>query len=225
MIKLTQISKTYDKKKVLNKLSLSISTEKITFLLGSNGSGKSTLISIIVGLISKDEGSIALRDLKESDIHLASEALNLPESFITKDAIQYFSKLKNVEEKQVKYWQEKLGLLEHLNKKIKTLSQGNRQKLNLLLCFLGQPKFVILDEPYNGLDPNAIILLRSILKELKQNGIGILVSSHLLKEAEDVYEEVIILQEGNLLLQASKEEVQENYASLEDAYQAKSLMP
>jgi ABC-type multidrug transport system ATPase subunit len=218
MIKLSSVSKKYKKVQAINKLSLTINPKLVTGIIGPNGSGKSTLINLLTGLVAMDEGAIKTDDFDITNISLSSEAIDLPNSYKVAQALKLFSISKQASEEQVQELIDKLDIRDQLDKNIKALSQGNKQRLNIAIALMGNSKLIILDEPNNGLDPAGFVLLRTLIIELKSAGIGVLIASHLLNEIESVCDEIIFLKNGMLQLHEERESIMRAYKSLELAY-------
>lgn len=111
-----------------------------------------------------------------------------------------------------------LELTDHLDKPVKDLSQGNKQRLNIACAILGDPKLVILDEPNNGLDPSGFIMLRELVLDLKAKGKTVIIASHLLSEIEQVCDHILFLNEGKVIADEKKSVLVDKFGSLEQAY-------
>ena len=109
------------------------------------------------------------------------------------------------------YWLEKFNILEYLNKKVKDLSKGNRQKIQFIVSNLHEPEFLILDEPFSGLDPISVEELKRCIIELKEEGKTIIFSSHRMDHVEELCDDLIILNHGNTVIKGNLKEIKENY--------------
>lgn len=223
MIELNQISKRFKKSQALQSVSLKIELNgKIYGLVGPNGSGKTTLISILSGFISSDSGSI-------SGIHkdtLGSFVGN--ESFLdhltVEEWLEFLQDLKNLkaDESTVSELLSLLKLDEEADKKIKSLSYGQKQRLGIVSAIVGRPKLVIFDEPLNGLDPSGVFLFKNTLSWLIQQKISVLYSSHRLDDLANYCNHLFLLNKGKLLfdgdfasfLKLGNGNIEESYHSL-----------
>ena len=137
-------------------------------------------------------------------------------SFTVKEMIEYYGVLKGMDEKDIDkkldYWLEKFEITEYKFKKIKELSKGNQQKIQFISAVINDPKLLILDEPFTGLDPINVGLLKNAVKELQKKGCSIIFSSHQMEYIEDFCEQLIILVHGKAILNGSLDEIKENYA-------------
>ncbi|TSA29939.1 MAG: ABC transporter ATP-binding protein [Ignavibacteriales bacterium] len=205
MITLNNYSKQYGSLKALSEINLNIPSGSLTFLVGPNASGKTTLIKSLLGLVKPTSGNIAVNGITlngdyeyRKEIGYVSQIANFPDN-LTVDEI--FRMVKDLREKQKNYDEELVSgfqLEPAFNKRLKTLSGGTRQKVNVAVAFLFDPKIIILDEPTAGLDPVASSLLKDkILKENKK-GKTIIFTSHILSEMEELAQNVVFLLEGKI---------------------------
>ena len=178
MLKLENVRKTYGSLVAVDNLSFSVKNGEIFGLLGENGAGKTTTFRMIMGLLEPDKGKITLDgkiiDYKGTDkIGFVTEERSLLTKLTVKEMIEYYGVLKGMDEsnidKKLDYWLEKFEITEYKNKKIKELSKGNQQKIQFISAVINDPKLLILDEPFTGLDPINVGLLKDAVKELKQS--------------------------------------------------------
>lgn len=219
-LKVTNVSKSYGKKKVVDNISFELDKPQIFGLLGTNGAGKTTTIRMILGILSIDEGEITYDGKK-----IARENINfgyLPEErgiypkTIIKDQLIYFAKLKGMNEKQaieaINYWAEKLEITEYLDKTAEKLSKGNQQKIQILSSFVHNPKLLILDEPFSGLDPINTEILKNVIKELLEKGTYIVFSSHQMAAVEEFCTSILILNQGKTIVKGSLKDIKAQYS-------------
>jgi ABC-2 type transport system ATP-binding protein len=218
MITLENISKKFGNTQALKGVALMIRKGCITGLIGKNGSGKSTLINILTGLIQSYDGKVSYQDLQKNGISLASESFGFLSFYKTKKILEIFRILKNANQEDVEKLIDHLELTDHLDKPVKDLSQGNKQRLNIACAILGDPKLVILDEPNNGLDPSGFIMLRELVLDLKAKGKTVIIASHLLSEIEQVCDHILFLNEGKVIADEKKSVLVDKFGSLEQAY-------
>lgn len=221
MLKLENVRKTYGSLVAVDNLSFSVKNGEIFGLLGENGAGKTTTFRMIMGLLEPDKGKITLDgkkiDYKVTDkIGFVTEERSLLTKLTVKEMIEYYGVLKGMDEsdidKKLDYWLEKFEITEYKNKKIKELSKGNQQKIQFISAVINDPKLLILDEPFTGLDPINVNLLKDAVKELQKKGCSIIFSSHQMEYIEDFCEQLIILVHGRAILNGSLDEIKENYA-------------
>ncbi|MEM1324975.1 MAG: ATP-binding cassette domain-containing protein [Bacteroidota bacterium] len=218
VISTRQLQVGYSKdKKVLHDLNLNVPEAAIYGFLGANGAGKSTTIRSILGLLQPTSGSIQLfgQDLKThrqpllgrigSLIESPSLYLHLSGRTNLKIACRYW----NLPEYRIDEVLGIVNLQRAAYKKAKQYSTGMKQRLGLAIALLSDPDLLILDEPTNGLDPNGIIEIRTILQELQARGKTIFLSSHLLTEVEKIVSQVGILKGGKLIFQGTMEELEQ----------------
>lgn len=221
MLKLENVRKTYGSLVAVDNLSFSVKNGEIFGLLGENGAGKTTTFRMIMGLLEPDKGKITLDgkkiDYKVTDkIGFVTEERSLLTKLTVKEMIEYYGVLKGMDEsnidKKLDYWLEKFEITEYKNKKIKELSKGNQQKIQFISAVINDPKLLILDEPFTGLDPINVGLLKDAVKELQKKDCSIIFSSHQMEYIEDFCEQLIILVHGRAILNGSLDEIKENYA-------------
>lgn len=221
MLKLENVRKTYGSLVAVDNLSFSVKNGEIFGLLGENGAGKTTTFRMIMGLLEPDKGKITLDgkkiDYKVTDkIGFVTEERSLLTKLTVKEMIEYYGILKGMDEsnidKKLDYWLQKFEITEYKNKKIKELSKGNQQKIQFISAVINDPKLLILDEPFTGLDPINVNLLKDAVKELQKKGCSIIFSSHQMEYIEDFCEQLIILVHGRAILNGSLDEIKENYA-------------
>lgn len=209
VLELKNLTKRIGNKNVVDDLSLTVNRGEIFGLLGPNGAGKTTAIRMIVGLISKSQGDVAVAgvDAKQDFVKTMTEIGAIVENpemykFLSgyQNLLQFARMAKDDISKERIYEVVKMVELENvIHKKVKTYSLGMRQRLGVAQAMLHNPSLLILDEPTNGLDPQGIYDFRSYLRELTKEGISVLVSSHQLSEMQMMCDRVAIIQEGKLV--------------------------
>lgn len=208
LVEVNNINKTFGRKKVLDNVSFFIDNNEIVGFVGPNGAGKSTTMKCIASLIFPDQGSVTVsgydvkreRELALSQMASLIESPGLYLDISGRENIKLFASLRNIKEERVKEVCEFTGLKEDLNRNVNGYSMGMKQRLALGIALLSKPKFLILDEPTNGLDPTGVILLRNTLLELVKNeDISILFSSHQLGEVEKLADRLICINQGKII--------------------------
>lgn len=215
----SQLSKKYQKNMALDKVSVKIKKGSIYGFIGQNGAGKSTLIRVITGLAYPNTGTFELfgksneRDIIEARKRIGTiiEGPALYPQMTAKENLEAHRLLKGIPGKECIGKTLKLvGLQDTGKKKAKNFSLGMKQRLGLAIALLGDPEFLILDEPINGLDPMGVVEIRELLKKLnREYGITILISSHILSELHLLATHYGIIHKGELLEQLSAKELQE----------------
>ena len=204
-----RITLSYDAQPIVKGISFSITEGKITALIGPNGAGKSSTFRILSGLVSPDSGVAFLDGIQMKSFNdLRSHCGYLLESA---DFYTYLSGKKNLEllialtksSADATELLEMVGLTKDANKKVQHYSKGMKQRLGLAQVLIDNPSFLILDEPFNGLDPEVKELILKLLTDLKNKGKGILVSTHLLEDIETIADNFILLNEGEIYLSGS----------------------
>ncbi|NCU04562.1 MAG: ABC transporter ATP-binding protein [Chitinophagaceae bacterium] len=217
MIIASNVTKTFGKLKALDNVSVNCNRGQSIALIGPNGSGKTTLIKSILGMVVPDSGFITfdqhniLHDWRYRErIGYMPQIGRYPDNM---NIAQVFTMMRDIRRNSITTDEElieEFGLNNMMQKKMRTLSGGTRQKVSAALAFLFNPDVLILDEPTAGLDPVASeILKQKIIKE-KQKGKLVLITSHILSELDDVVSEIIYLQEGKLQFHKSLQQLQED---------------
>lgn len=220
MLKLENVTKYYDNFKAVDNLSFTVNEGEIFGLLGVNGAGKTTTFRMIIGLLDSTEGKITL-DGKKIDYNVTdkigflTEERSLLTKLTVKEQVIYYGVLKGLEEKEIlkrlDYWLDRFHIKEYKEKKIKELSKGNQQKIQFITSIINEPKLLILDEPFSGLDPINVEMFMEVIRELKQKGTSIIFSSHRMEHVELFCEKLVILVHGKSVLSGSLKEIKKNY--------------
>lgn len=219
MISLKNVTKKYGRTKVLKACNLELTKGKIYGLVGKNGAGKTTMMRLIVGLSIPTFGDIELAS-KNIGTLIEAPALNL--SMSAKENLKFYRMLSTGE--NTGFSDEELldlvGLKNVGKKKAKDFSLGMRQRLGIAVALLGNPDFLMLDEPVNGLDPIGVIEIRNLVKELNEkHGMTILISSHNLAELYQTATDYIIIDSGVVKKEISQEQLEkENSGNLEEYF-------
>lgn len=224
MIQTTQLSKKYGSTEVLNIHSLEIPTGQSFGLVGNNGAGKTTFFNILLDLVRPTTGAIINHDLQ---VNTSEDWKNFTGSFIDESFLigyltpeEYFEFVgdlrgmnkADVDSFIVKFDEFFNGEIIGRKKYLRDLSKGNQKKVGIIAAMMGNPKVIILDEPFANLDPTTQIRLKKIIKELSENNqITVLISSHDLTHITEVCERIVVLEKGNLVkdIQTSAETLQE----------------
>ena len=220
MLKVEHVTKYYDDFKAVSDLSFEVKEGEIFGLLGVNGAGKTTTFRMIMGLLDKTEGNITLNgkqiDYSISDEigFLTEERSLLPSKTVLEQAI-FYGVLKGLNEKEVekrldKYLEE-FNISSYKNKKIKELSKGNQQKIQFIISVIHEPKLLILDEPFSGLDPINVEMFKKEILRLKKKGTMIIFSSHMMEHIEYFCDSLIILVKGTTVLEGKLTKIKKDF--------------
>ena len=215
-ITVTSVSKSYKAQKALNTVSFSADKGQIIGFLGPNGAGKSTMMKILTGFIKPDEGAVFVNDIDVLQNPLEAQKVigYLPEhnplytEMYVREYLQFQAAIFKVAKSQIEICIEKVGLTLEAHKKINQLSKGYQQRVGIAAAILHNPKVLILDEPTTGLDPNQIVEIRVLIKELGKDK-TVLFSTHIMQEVEAVCDRVIIIKKGSIILDKRLEDLQD----------------
>ncbi len=213
-ITVKNISKFYGKQKALDKISFSINSGEVVGFLGPNGAGKSTMMKLITTYLEQDEGEIIVNnyntlthkiDVKKSVGYLPEHNPLYNEMYVL-EYLNFLAGIHKVTKNRIEEVIELVGLTPEKSKKIKQLSKGYRQRVGLAGALLHNPEVLILDEPTTGLDPNQLIDIRNLIKEIGKTK-TVLFSTHIMQEVEAVCSRVIIINKGKLITDSTLEEL------------------
>jgi len=209
VVELKNLSKTIGKKKIIDNLNLSLYPGQITGFLGPNGAGKTTTIRMMVGLMEPTSGDviiegISLADDFEGGLSKVGVIVENPEmyKFISgyKNLLHFARMHEGVTKERINEVINQVGMQNRIHEKVSTYSLGMRQRLGLAQALLHRPKFLILDEPTNGLDPAGIREFRMHLRDIaEKEGVSVFVSSHMLSEIELMCDRIAVIQNGKLI--------------------------
>jgi ABC-2 type transport system ATP-binding protein len=225
IVKLQNVTKVIGKKKIIDNLSLDLLPGQITGFLGPNGAGKTTTIRMMTGLMKPTSGEVfidgqAISTNFEQSMSKVGVIVENPEmyKFMSgyKNLLHFARMNKNVTKARIDEVIVQVGLQNRINEKVSTYSLGMRQRLGLAQALLHRPKFLILDEPTNGLDPAGIREFRLYLRKIAiEEGVSIFVSSHLLAEIELMCDRIAVIQNGKLISIKEVKEDQESHYYVE----------
>ncbi|MCS1350025.1 ABC transporter ATP-binding protein [Mechercharimyces sp. CAU 1602] len=232
IVDIRRVSKSYLRKRAVDQLNIEIEAAQIYGLLGPNGSGKTTTIRMMMGLVQPDEGMITIcgYDVEAEPLEMKKRVGILPdadelvEDLSAWEFLQFIASLRSIPERMARHrakeWLQLLQLYEQRNQPLHSFSHGMRKKVQLVSAILHSPELLILDEPTTGLDPDMVITLKQILKRLREKGTAIFLSTHHLDFAQDLCDQVCLLQRGCAVAQGDTDEVlhMSGARTLEEAY-------
>ena len=213
-LELKNVHKSYGNHHVLKGVNLKVNSGRAMGLLGRNGSGKTTMIRGIMDVFDFDQGEIILDASADEIGYLPEERGVYPKSTLIEQMV-YFAMLKGVSKKKAKeraeYWLDRMDLNEYKNKKADNLSKGNQQKIQLAISLMHDPKVLILDEPFSGLDPVNSELLKTIVREEINKGKIVFFSSHQMATVEEFCDDIAILNQGKIVLEGDLRDIKSKY--------------
>jgi len=220
MIEIQKINKSYKKNHVLKDISISISGPGVVALLGPNGSGKTTLLKCFLGMVLPDSGDILFNGkstlneyLYRKNVSYLSQIARFPENLSARELISLMKEIKPGQTREDQFMK-MFNLEKELDKKMGSLSGGTRQKVNITLALMHDDPLIILDEPSTGLDPLSLKELKEFIREERERGKLILITTHILSLAEELADDVIFLLEGNIYFQGRIGELLSNQHEL-----------
>tara|TARA_B100000886_G_scaffold94274_1_gene62415 strand:+ start:19 stop:726 length:708 start_codon:yes stop_codon:yes gene_type:complete len=224
ILKANKISKSYGNKQILNDIDLEINTSNINGLLGPNGAGKTTFFYILAGLLHPSSGNITFNDALITKKSIKERAdlgiVYLPQEPSIFRALSVFNNIKSaleirkINKKDLNHKTEEI--LEDFDirsialQKGNELSGGQRRRVEIARSIALNPKFIMLDEPFAGIDPIAIQELKKLIEKLSKKGLGILISDHNVKATMDICEEIFVINQGFIISKGTPEEVSQN---------------
>lgn len=220
MLKVENVTKYYGDFKAVDNLSFDVDSGEIFGLLGVNGAGKTTTFRMIMNLIEPNSGKITFNNKKidynlTDKIGFLTEERSLLTKLTVKEQMLFYGALKSLDEDTILKRLDKLlkrfEISEYKDRKINTLSKGNQQKVQFISAIINEPKLLILDEPFSGLDPINIELFKSVILELKQKGTSIIFSSHRMDHVELFCEKLVILVKGKSVLEGYLKDIKKDY--------------
>lgn len=229
MLKIVGLTKTYGEKKAADNINLHINKGEIYGFIGHNGAGKTTTIKAVCGILQFDEGEIYIDgvSIKNDPVKCKSKLAYIPDNpdlydFMT--GIQYLNFVGDVFEvgadkrkALIKKYSDIFEMTENLSQLISSYSHGMKQKLAIIAAFIHEPKLIIMDEPFVGLDPKASYTLKQMMREVCDNGGAIFFSTHVLEVAEKLCDNIAIIKNGQIIKCGTMEQVKGD-ASLENVF-------
>lgn len=229
MLKIEHLTKTYGDKKAVDDLSLHIKSGEIYGFIGHNGAGKTTTLKACCGILQYESGEITVDgvSMKQDPLICKSKIAYIPDNpdlyeFMT--GIQFLNFVADIfsvdsatRKERIKNYADAFEITDDLGSPISAYSHGMKQKLAIISALIHEPKLIILDEPFVGLDPKATHLLKEIMRQMCDNGCAIFFSTHVLEVAEKLCDKVAIIKGGKLIRSGTMEEVKGD-TSLEDVF-------
>lgn len=217
---LEHVTKKFGDFTAVNDLSLTIPEKEMFGFLGANGAGKTTTFRMILGLLEANEGKITWNGKKidystSSDIGYLPEERGLYPKLKVSEQIVYLARLRKMYKqdtlKELDYWLDRFKVPDYKQKKVEELSKGNQQKIQFIAAVIHKPKLLILDEPFSGLDPVNVEMMKEAVIDLKNSGTSIVFSSHRMDHVEELCEHLCILHKGSPVVHGSLREIKRSF--------------
>jgi ABC-2 type transport system ATP-binding protein len=220
ILRIEDVVKTYDKHVAVNHVSFDVPEGFIFGMLGPNGAGKSSLIRMITAITRPDSGKIyfngeLLNSSHPEQIGYMPEERGLYKKMKVGDQLMYLAQLKglsyNDARTQIKYWFERLDIVDWWGKKVEELSKGMQQKAQFISTVIHRPRMLILDEPFSGLDPVNANLLKDEIYELHKQGTSIIFSTHRMEQVEEICDKIVLINKGQNVLFGGVNEIKQSF--------------
>jgi len=234
ILSLQNISKTFGDKKANDDITFDVTEGSIFGLLGPNGAGKTTLIRIITSIIIPDSGTLLidgkpLESAHQQVIGYMPEERGLYKKMKVGEHLIYLARLRNLSKKDAKdrvhYWLNKFNIADWHEKKVEELSKGMQQKVQFISTVLHEPKLLILDEPFSGLDPINSNLIKEEISELKKKGTAIIFSTHRMEQVEEICEDIVLINNGRNILSGTVRDIKQRFKENKYSISYKGTLP
>jgi ABC-2 type transport system ATP-binding protein len=216
-VEISHVSKSFNRQSVVKNISFDIAPGEVFGLIGPNGAGKTTIIRMLLDIIKPDSGEIRILNTPLSErtkdrIGYLPEERGMYRRLTVMDTLVYLGALKNKHsKKRALELLEKMEMISHKDKKISELSKGMAQKIQIIAAIIHDPEFVILDEPFSGLDPVNMKLVKDLILELGKEGKTILISTHMMDQVERMCDRIFMINKGSGVLYGSIGEIKSRY--------------
>jgi ABC-2 type transport system ATP-binding protein len=234
MLRVENVTKDYASQKAVDNISFSIAPGTIFGLLGPNGAGKSSLLRMVTGITKPDTGTIyfdgeRFNENKHNElIGYMPEERGLYKKMKAQEQAEYLGALKGMRKADIKtqidYWFNKLDMNTWRNKNVQDLSKGMSQKLQFVITALHQPKLLILDEPFSGLDPMNAEILKQEIYSLAENGTTIIFSTHRMEQVEEICDNIVLMNKGRNILEGNVADIKTKYKKNQFALQVNKAL-
>jgi len=219
-LRIEGVSKRFGEVLAVDNLNLEIPNNQLFGLLGANGAGKTTTIRMILGLLAPSQGQIRWNGEKlgyaiSDQIGYLPEERGLYPKLKVSEQLTYLGMLRGMErrviEAEIPKWLNRFRITDYANKKVEELSKGNQQKIQFIASVIHKPKLLFLDEPFSGLDPINVELLKDVVKEIAQKGTTIVFSSHLMQHVEELCSDICIMHKGSSVVKGNLREIKRSF--------------
>lgn len=220
VLQVQNVTKRFGTHTAVDQLNFTIPEGEMFGLLGTNGAGKTTTFRMIIGLLNPTSGNI-MWDGKQIDSSMSSKIGYLPEErglypkLKVSEQLLYFARLRGMSKmdanKEMDAWLHRFKVTEYKNKRVEELSKGNQQKIQVISSLMHKPKLLMLDEPFSGLDPVNVEMLKEAVIDLRNQGTTIVFSSHRMEHVEELCEHLCILQKGSAVVAGHLKEIKRSF--------------
>ena len=220
-VQVSHIAKSFGKTQALRDVSFEVDKGEIFGLLGPNGAGKTTTLRVMLDIFKPDSGTVsvlggAMNEEKKDLIGYMPEERGLYQDITLERCLVYLATLKGLSageaRQRLQDYLERFDLLEHKNKKVKELSKGMQQKAQIIAAILHQPQLIIIDEPFASLDPINTQLVKDLMRELHDQGVTIIMSTHQMHHVEELSDRILLIDEGENVLYGNLDAIRREYA-------------
>lgn len=220
ILSLHNVVKTFSNHTAVDRVSLDVPKGRIFGMLGPNGAGKTTLIRMITSITNPDEGEIyidgeRLHGMHPHQIGYMPEERGLYKKMKVGEQLIYLARLKGLSpaeaKKKLDFWLNKFDITSWWDKKVEELSKGMQQKVQFIATIVHDPKLIILDEPFSGLDPINTNLIKDEIYELNKNGASVIFSTHRMEQVEQICEDIALINKGKIILQGNVAKIKDDY--------------
>lgn len=220
MLEVSHVKKNFSTLTAVDDLSFTIKPGEVFGLLGTNGAGKTTTFKMILGLLEPTEGSVLFDGKKISyddvdKIGYMIEERSLLVKLTVKELILHYGALKGLDKKTIlerlEYWLKRFNIENYLDKKIKELSKGNQQKIQFITAIINNPRLLVLDEPFSGLDPINTLKFVEVIRDFQAKGTMIIFSTHQIDHVESFCEQLIVLEKGKPVLEGKIANIKKDF--------------
>lgn len=220
ILHIDHVVKRYKNQTAVDGVNFYVRKGSIFGLLGPNGAGKTSLIRIITTITGADEGTVyfngePLNGFHPSQIGYLPEERGLYKKMKVGDQLMYLAQLKGMDYKQAKSsilgWMDKFEIRDWWHKKIEELSKGMQQKVQFIATVMHDPKLIILDEPFTGLDPINTDLIKAEIHQLREKGASIIFSTHRMEQVEEICEDIVLLDDGKVILEGKVSDIKQDF--------------
>lgn len=220
ILSLNNVVKQYHNHTAVNDVSFDVRKQSIFGLLGPNGAGKTSLIRIITTITAADSGEVfingnKLSQLSSREIGYLPEERGLYKKMKVGDQLMFLAQLKGLSKadskKKIDYWFDKFEIKDWWDKKVSELSKGMQQKVQFVSTVIHEPKLLILDEPFSGLDPINTNLIKDEIYRLNKEGTSIIFSTHRMEQVEEICEDIVLMNQGKVILQGNVAQIKEDF--------------
>jgi len=234
VVEVSHVNKTFGPIKAVDDVSFNVEEAEIFGLLGPNGAGKTTIIRLMLGIFEPQGGSVSIlggvmNEDKKNQIGYMPEERGLYQDVLLERVLVYLAMLKGLPRKEahrrVALYLERFDLWTYRNKRVKELSKGMQQKAQIIATLVHQPRLVVVDEPFSGLDPVNTQMVKDLLLELRADGTTIIMSTHQMHQVEELCDRILLINRGRVVLYGDLDQIRRQFAGNAVLVQANVELP